>query len=243
MTNKSVRIALSVALAAGLLTTLFASMPFGATTSMTALARPADAHKVEKFRVTNTLAEAQWDIEDEEEEMFTRAAIYLVDSASKGGYGYPESSLSVFIVQYRLVEECEDEDEEECDYDYEPVTYFGGYTGLDKSDFKISSNLRSAVVKNVQVTGYDYLTGDEKTITVDATWTGQGNTFKNKHSFTESNEYYRLTFKASGTGRDAQATAQITGDINLTLNADGYQDALLFKAKEGSMYRILNNDP
>jgi hypothetical protein len=93
----------------------------------------------------------------------------------------------------------------------------------------------------VQVIGYEYLSQQEMTVWVNATWTADGSLLKLKQSYSDSNEDYTLTTKSIGTGRDAAATAQISGDININLDEQTsyeYEDASVMRVKQGEMIRF-----
>ena len=237
----------SVTLSIGLLLSLFAVLP----STSTALAQIGpypnpDYDRVEKYRLSGISARADWFIEDEEEESFTEVSVYLVDSALSGDERYAHSLLYVSIQQYTLVEdECywdQEEEEEYCDYDFDRTIGFDGFAELDKSDFKISNNLRSALVRPVEVEGYDWVSDNEMTILVSAEWMGQGSKFKDTQMYSQTNEFYKAVAKVSGTARDALAKAQITGDgIDLSVGYnEEYHYASLMKSREGYMFRILS---
>ena len=239
--NNNTRLTLSIAIGAGLVLSV---------ASMLAVFSPMSAEaknnvgqgtdQVEKFRISGKVADAHWYVEDEEEETFTDVSIYLIDSAQNVYEDYPESFLEVFISQYKITETCVIYDGEEyCYYDYEPVVQFFGYAELKKSDFAISNNIRSASVTDVQVTGYEYVSGDEKTIIVDAKWIGEGSTLKVKSSYSETNEFYKVSFKGMGVGKDATASADISGDIDISLDQISYSDASILKFRQGYMFRII----
>lgn len=201
-----------------------------------AQAKPSSTH-VEKYMTSGKLAVAQWFSADGD--IFTNGYINLVDIA-KASDGSVESFVDVFIEEYKLVEHCDEVNGEEvCYYDYEDVLAFFGSAVLDKSDFKISNNLRSASLESVEVTGYDYISGAEMTITVDAAWTDGGANIKQRNSFSETTEDYKVFFKGLFTGRAADASIEISGDIKSSSgdNPD-YSDAFIAKAKNMAIYKI-----
>jgi hypothetical protein len=243
--NRNHRVIMSTTAAAGLVLALLTMSQILSPT--TALAKVNTSQQqsdhVQKFNISGKIADAHWFIENEGEQTFTDVYISLVDAASKQDDLYTISTLDVFISQYKLIEECVTypDGSEECYYDYQPVMEFFGYDELQDSDYKISNNVRSASVNGVELTGYDYFSGQEKTIIVDATWTAEGSLVKIKRAFSETDEGYKLTYKFMGTGRDAEASAQISGDIDLVLDEGTYQDAdaSILKAREGNMVKIL----
>lgn len=202
----------------------------------TAQAKPNPTH-VEKYMTSGKMAFANWFSEDNE--TITNGYVALVDSA-KTAEGTPESFVDVSIQQYKLVEHCKVINGQEiCNYEYADVIAFFGSAEVGKSDFKISSNVRSASLNNVKVTGYDYFSGKEMTITVDATWTDAGSPVKQRNSYSETTDNYKLFFKGMLSGRAADASIEISGDINVS-NGDNpdYTDAFIAKAKNSAFYRI-----
>jgi len=200
-----------------------------------AQAKPNTTH-VEKYMTSGKIASAHWFTEDGD--TFTQGIVNLI-VAAKTPEGTSESFVDVNIEQYKLEEYCEIlNGEEYCDYEYTPVMTFFGYAELDRSDFNISSNLRSASLDSVEVTGFDYVNGEEKTITVDATWSDEGSPIKQRNSYSETNEYYKIFFKGMISGRTADASIEITGDINTSSGDSDFSDAFIVKAKEVVLYKI-----
>ncbi len=202
-----------------------------------------DNDRVTKYSVTGKTAFSVWSKESGDE-VYTDVFVYLFDSASRGQDSYQLSVLNIGISQYRLIEECDVYNgSEECYYDYEPLLAFYGYAELDDSDFAISNGLRSASVNGVELTGLDYVSQEEKTITVDATWTGEGSIFKEKNSYHQSNPFFKYSFKGMGSSRDAVATIDIGGDLDISLNENAeYNDALIGKFREATII-VIKDDP
>jgi hypothetical protein len=199
-------------------------------------AKPSPIH-VEKYVTSGKLAIAQWASEDDQ--TYTQGYVNLIDIA-KDSSGNLVSFVDVVIQQYRLVEHCQlINGEQYCNYDYEDLLGFYGSAELDKSDFTISNNVRTASLENVEITGIDYYSGKEMTITVDGTWTDSGGPIKIKRTYSESNEYYKLFFKGMFKGTEAEASIKISGDIDAS-SSDGsdYSEAFIAKAKNSALYKI-----
>jgi hypothetical protein len=242
MTNR-IRSVISVVLAAGLVMSLLTLIPI--LTPDIALAKLSTSQDqtghVEKSRIAGKVANAQWYSEDKD--VYSEGFIYLIDAESKPEGYYTDPIVVVQVWQYKLTEECVVyPDGEVCFYDYEVMADFYGYAEPQKSDFSISGNLRSASIEGVEVTGYDYVSGSEKTITLDASWTASGSLYRQKLSDTQYDEDYVYSFKAMGVGRDATVTAEISGDIDLTLDESEYLDssATILKAKQAYMIRTVH---
>ena len=237
---------MSVAVAAGLLLSLLAIVPTLPSTSAatkTSAAQQVQSDHIEKFRISGKIAQAGWYIENGDGTI-TEAFISLVDAATKTEDFPPYKFLDVVIFQYEFVEECitYPDGSEVCYYDYVPIMDFYGFAELDGSEVDISNNLRSASADAIQVTGYDYVSGEEKTISVSASWVTDGSLLKIKRIFSQTDEDFKFTVKTMGTGREGTATAQISGDIDLTVDEGSalYEDASVLRIREGQMVRILN---
>ncbi|MCI0563557.1 MAG: hypothetical protein MN733_34210 [Nitrososphaera sp.] len=235
-TRKTISIALAAALVLSIASTLALSLT------------PAQANKnisqgndsVLKYRTSGKIASGQWFAEDEADNTFTEVYLFMIDSATNVNGGYPESFMDMVIYQYQLTETCEDYyGEEYCYYDYVPLLEFYGFAELNKSDFAISNNLRSASITGLEVTGYDYISGEEKTINVDAEWTSSGGMLKEKSSYSQTNEFFKISLKGMGAGRDADASVDISGDIDVNLDQNSNYGALLAKFRQAVLYKII----
>ena len=235
--------AVSTVVIAGLVLSLATILPF--TTAMTAQAKPdpvTSAGLVEKFRIAGKIADAHWYTEDLENKIFTDVFLFVVEIDPKSNLPFTETFLDLIIFQYRLVETCEEFDGQViCYYDFEPLTDFYGSAVLDASEYSITNNFRSASVSGVEVSGIDFVSEEEKTVIVDASWIGDGGLIKIKQSSSEAQEDYRITYKANGLGRDATATADFSGDIELSLDESTYSDATVMRVREGFMIRELKH--
>ncbi|MGH9992172.1 MAG: hypothetical protein ACREAZ_05940 [Nitrososphaera sp.] len=202
-----------------------------------------DSNHVTKYVATSKAAFAAWSEEDENE-VYTDVFVSLFDSATLGNDSYPNSYLDIFISQYRLVEVCDVYyGEEYCYYNYEPLLEFYGFAQLDSSDFAISNSLRSASVSDVEVTGFDYISYDKKTITVAVTWTGKGIIFKEKFGSHISTPFVMFSFKGMGSVRDASSSVDIGGDLEISLDQNSeYNDASISKFKQATM-EIIKKGP
>ena len=235
-----VRLMASIAIAAGLM--LILAIAYPALLPAAALAKAGANHtsqRVEKFSISGESAFALWTLEDEEDEEYTEVFVSLLDRAIRDQEQSTSSFVDVAIYQYKFIEECDQYgDEEYCYYYAEYSTEFFGFAELEKSAFKIANNLNSATAQDIEILGFDYASQEEMTIVLDAEWTGIGPLTKTKESFTEFDEFFKYTVRFSGASRDADATAQISGDIEMTLNDTFEEEARLASIKEGTMIRF-----
>jgi hypothetical protein len=196
------------------------------------------SNRVERFSISGKSAQAIWSMENEDES-HTDVFIAIVDSASKADEQFTESYLFITITEYELVEVCEQYyGQEYCYYDYDWLMEFFGYTALDKAAFEISDSLRSASVQDLELGGFDYVSQNEMTITIDADWTGVGDTTRTRDFYSDSGESFKFTFKSMGVSRDADATLNITGDIEISTDNSIDAEASLSKIREGTLLRF-----
>jgi hypothetical protein len=197
-----------------------------------------DSDRVERYSISGKSAQAWWSMETEEE-IYSDVFLAIADSASKGDEKYTESYLFIAITQYKQVEVCDlYYGEEYCYYDHDWLMEFFGSTELDKSAFVISNNLRSASVQDLELIGYDYTSQNEMTIFIDADWTGVGETTRSRDFYNDNWESFKFTFKSMGVSRDADATVNITGDIEILADNSVDEEANLSKIREGTILRF-----
>ena len=122
-----------------------------------------------------------------------------------------------------------------------PVLEFSGYAELDGNDYRISKSLRTATIQGLQIEGYDGISDEEMTINLDGKWTSSEGLVKVRQTFEQSGDGYKYVARLSGTQRAAEATLDISGDIDISLNGDSdYASAALTKVKQGLMIRVNN---
>jgi hypothetical protein len=180
MTNK-VKSVVFVILVAGLLMSFLTVAPTMIQNTAMAIVNSVQDQSghVEKFRIAGKVASAQW--YSENSDTYSEVSVYLVDADSKPEEYYSNPTVIVQVWEYELIEDCiVYPDGEQCHYVYEFVTDFFGFAEPKRSDFSISGSLRTASIDAVEVTGYDYVTGDEMTITLDASWIASGSLFEAK---------------------------------------------------------------
>jgi hypothetical protein len=232
----------STTVLAGVVLSFFTVLPL--VTAGPAQARSSTndfSDRIEKFSFAGKEAEAQWLVVDEQQQTYSEVQITLADSVSKPDDLFTESFLFVVISQYKLTEVCEEFADEECYFEYELVMDFFGETDLGSSDFRISNGLRTASAHQVEVVGFDGISGNEMTVFVDASWIAQGDTMRSSQVFSHNTESSKFALKSTGLSKDADATARITGDIELGLEEDHLLHASISKIKEGQMLIIKGN--
>ena len=185
-------------------------------------------------------AEAYWYSYDEPKDgIYTDAGLFATDFAYKQkSEKYEESVVYIFINQYKEGEEvCEIIDGEEyCYVEYIPILAFGGYTTLTPDAFSVTGGTLRSATLNAEITGYDYATDTEKTITINALWSGTGDLSSGKSSERFRSDGFHYASSSTGISRGADVSATIGGDISLTLDTpplDVVEDASIHSAKQG----------
>jgi hypothetical protein len=216
-----------------------------------AYAATSKASSTNQFRYSEKVsgkgAWADWHTEDEETGILTDAYLFLSDrSVRSDSNGQVRSVLEAAVYQYRTELVCtidEETGEEYCYDDYIPTYEFYGCKELDKSEFSISSNLATALVNTVISSPCNYDPGyevEEHTITVNATWTGFGETYKGRDRYISSNNEGRTTEYSIGSFKQANAKASFVGDgLSLSLDQNsGFGDGHINKFQNGFFERI-----
>ena len=185
-------------------------------------------------------AEAYWYTYDEPEDgIYTDAGLFATDFAYKEkSEKYEESVVYIFINQYKEGEEvCETIDGEEyCWVEYIPILSFGGYTTLTPDAFSITGGILRSATLNTEITGYDYATDTEKTITINALWSGTDGLFSGKSNERFRSDGFQYSSHSTGISRGADVSATISGDISLILDTpplDVVEEASIHSAKQG----------
>lgn len=86
-----------------------------------------------------------------------------------------------------------------------------GYLFTKDDVFKVNNKLKSASLSEVQIDVYDVYTGEKKTCTVQADWTGEGDISTGSSSYTSKNGDYRFKSSESSSYRDASVIGSING--------------------------------
>jgi hypothetical protein len=185
------------------------------------------------IRYKGQSADAYWYYE--EDGVYTDVYVWVSEySTQQRSDRYTDSGGYVGIYQYRLGEEvCYEYDGYEyCWNEYIPLQAFFGYTAINSESFQTQGRLEGAKL-NGAITGYNYLTEtmEEKTVTINVQWTGQGDYSSGKSSYHYRSSNYMYNGHYIGMYRQATATGSIDGDITLDLSNSVY--ASLYNAKSG----------
>ena len=185
-------------------------------------------------------AEAYWYTYDKPEDgIYTEAGLFATDSAYKQkSQRYDESVAFIFIYQYKEGKEiCETVDGEQyCWVEYIPILSFEGYTTLRPDAFSVTGGTLRSATLNTEITGYDYSTDTEKTITINALWSGTEGLSSGKSNERFRSDGFHYTSHSTGISRGADVSATIGGDISLTLDTpplDVVEEASIHSAKQG----------
>lgn len=180
---------------------------------------------------------------------YTDAYIYATNSAyQQKSTRYNESLAYVEIYQYRQGKDvCQVYNgEKSCWTEYIPAREFFGSASLPtKSSFEMDVRLNKATLNNITVTGYDYISQTNKTIIVNAQWLGLDAISSGTNTYHYRNADYIYNGRYAGSYRDANASATITGDINMsfgssavkTSSTSGTAGAISVGERQGSSYQ------
>jgi hypothetical protein len=177
-------------------------------------------------------ANAYWS--NESNGVYTDVYLFATDyryqqKSSAGG----DSVAYMYIYQYTVNEVCEKyRGQTYCWYDYVPTLAFDGYvSGLDAQAFQ-ATRLDKATL-NTQITGYDWVSGTEKTITANVAWSGIGDTSSGNYLYNYRSGDYTVHSQGTGSWRQADVTASIGGDITVDVDSFAYKYAYLENARSG----------
>lgn len=148
------------------------------------------------------------------------------------------AGIDVEIYQDKAQEFCEEGEDGEyyCYYIYEPILQFSGWMQLDRPSFKIADSLQSASLSNVALTGFDYVSGEDKTIILNGNWLATGAATTGTERYYSSYPGERYSERTTGTSRPAQASVEISGDIEMELDSSMYEnEARIGKYRSGSL--------
>lgn len=190
-----------------------------------ALALPSAAAEIIQFGGETAMAEI-YDF-DEASCISTSVDVFVTDSwyknrpttADAGVYG----SVSLFRVN-------------ECTFQTLACTY--GNFELPAGSFDVHGNLASATL-NLTVDGFDCQIGGQP-ITVDITWTGDGEVYNGRSSTTYQSPGYSASYRTKGKNRYATLSGSVTaGTTTVTAGNTlaGYTFGQLTDAQSGSMIR------
>lgn len=136
----------------------------------------------------------------------TYASVSLYENRFKEQPGPPqeEPALDVYIYRYDY---CQDI------YHF----YASGHATLSPDAFSLSNSLQSASV-TATVDVFDWITGEQSSVSVDLDWTGVGETFHGSSRYQTITPHYKYISRSSGSSRDAQVAGTILmGATNLAV--------------------------
>lgn len=219
MTRHIASVLMVGALVAVVATSMFSWQSASAATSIT-------------IKYKGNAADAYWSNEDNG--VYTEVYLFATDYRSQQKSSSAGDSVAyITIYQYALNEVCEKyRGETYCWYEEVPTLAFDGFaSGLDPQAFQ-ATRLDKATL-DTQITGYDWVSGTEKTITVNAAWSGIGDTSSGNYLYNYRSGDYTIHEQGTGSWRQADVTASIAGDITLDVNSFAYKSATLQNAKSG----------
>src|SRR5690348_11890885 len=138
--------------------------------------------------------------------------IFATDSASNQKSARSDQSVAyVNVYQYTQGNQtCQVIDGQQyCWYDYIPVLSFSGYATLNSAQAFQSSRLNSASLQTV-MTGFDAVSNSTKTIVIDATLTGVGNTTSGNSVYNYRAGSYIFSSQSVGSYRQANVAISIS---------------------------------
>lgn len=189
--------------------------------------------QITNIRYKGQSADASWYFE--QDEVYTNVYVFATDSASRQKSDtFTESVTYVGISQYKLGDEVcyEYEEEKYCWNEYVPVQEYFGYGTITSENFQTQGRLDGATL-NAKLTGYNYLTDSDHTISIDIEWTGEGEYSSGKNSYHYRSGDYSYHGNYVSFNRQAIATGVISGDITMELGNSSW--ASLYNARTGSI--------
>jgi hypothetical protein len=169
----------------------------------------------------------------------TDVYVFATDTASRQNSGtFDQSQAYFYIYQYKLGDQiCQVSDGQEYCYNQTiPIVSFNGYApSLDANSFQMKK-LNTASLQTT-MTGFDWVSNSEKTITINATWTGVGSTSSGNYVTTYRSGNYLFHSQYVGSSRQGDITIGISGDVktNIDSNSANYKYVELDNAKTGSV--------
>lgn len=182
-------------------------------------------------RFNGSGASASWYSEDNG--VYTDAYVFTTDSAYREkSNSYDQSWAYVSIYKYKIGEVCYPDyyyGGDYCYYGYVPIEGFNGYTDIAADSFKLQADKGAAL--NTTITGYDYINGTSKTITVAVNWSTTEQPSHGSSSYRYNTENYMYNEHSVGSNASANATASISGDI--TMDFGTTQWGYIYKSNSG----------
>lgn len=121
-------------------------------------------------------------------------------------------------------------------YNYCTGTYSSSSGESPNATFTIDNQLKSASLKGTFAL-YDYYSGTTKTANVNLTWTGTGDLFRNRSSYTYQTPTSLTRYRSNGENRDAAVSGSVTVDgTNVITNLSSYGS--LYSSSNGTFERI-----
>jgi hypothetical protein len=115
------------------------------------------------------------------------------------------------------------------------------FTRGPADEVTIPSTLKSASVSGT-VTGEDFVTGEEKTFTVDMDFSATGNREKVISSLHTKTGDINIVTKFNGVTRPASGSVDISGD-GVTLSTDDLDDAIIATLRAGTLLVVKESQP
>ena len=108
-----------------------------------------------------------------------------------------------------------------------------GYAFTTEDVFTTDKKLGSAVLSAINVDVYDWNTNTVETVTIQAEWTGTGDSIKGSYKFSSKFGDYVSKYSSSSTQREATATGSLNG---VELGTSNYGGMVTFK--DASMWMV-----
>lgn len=185
------------------------------------------------IRYKGQSAEASWYFE--QDEVYTSVYVFATDSASRQkSDSFTDSVAYVGIYQHKLGDEvCYDYDGEKyCWNEYVPIQEYFGYGTISSDNFQTQGRLDGATL-DATLTGHNYLTDSDHTVSINVDWTGEGDYSSGKSSYHYRSGDYMYNGNYVSFNRQATATGTIGGDITMELGNSSWGS--LYNAKSGSI--------
>jgi hypothetical protein len=177
----------------------------GAALTVLSLTLPALAATTEQYQFKGQNASASFYQYDDCNS--TYVDVYAFDNLTKSAPGAPTSHKEAYLYY--------------SNYNYCNGTGSSGYGSSANASFT-TSQLNSANL-NGTFTVTDYLSGNTKTVDVNLTWTGTGDTYRGNYHGHSQGPGYRSNYRSVGASRDAEVSGNVTSNgVNLIANLSSY---------------------
>jgi hypothetical protein len=170
-----------------------------------ALALPARAAPAETLHFSFQGQTADAFFSSTEGCVVTDVGVFAVDGRVKTGPGRPavESTASVFISQFDFCTQTQ-------------LLAADGFAVLAPGEFQIAADLTSATL-TATIEVFDFVSGTSFPVDVNVSWSGSGDTFREKQHFHFTAPGFKANFRMDGTFREATAAGTVTdGTTNFT---------------------------